>query len=346
MTEVTESPRGRSLRSGVWRAIALGAVLVLGCEFAARAVEPYAGVPFGVGVIAKQSRLDRFVADRQCRDVVFYGSSQVAWGLRPDVVERETGLTAYNAGLLAAGPVAIRPWLMERVVPALDPATVVISVEETLFYPGAVASSDPVLLELETLNTSLKRASFWSVPQRAAEWFRSHSALIRLRPQLQHADTAWRIVVRSRARSRGLATEQLFGDDGWVDAERLTLDDIKVEGRPGVGFPRGGARASNAPGFAALEQAVTALRAQGRRVVLVAMPLNSTARTPIFRSYLPMIREVARSLDVPFVNLFALSGRDELFFNEDHLNARGAEAATTELVAQLDSAGLTNNRSC
>ncbi len=331
---------------GVWRAIAIGLVVVAGCEAASRVAEPYAGVPFGVGVLAKQPRLDYLASRGECRDIVFFGSSQVAWGLRPDVVRTLTGRSAYNAGLLAAGPSAIEPWLIERVVPALAPSTVVLAVEETAFYPAAAEESDPVRLELETLNATVDRAGVWTFPSRASEWVRSHSALIRLRPQLQHPDTAWRVVLRTRNRSRGLATEQLFDAEGWVDAEKLTLDDIKVEGRPALGFPQGGVRGREVAGFADIREAVVELQARGVGVALVVLPLNSSVRTGVFRQNLPEIREFANELGVGFVNLFALSGRKDLFFNEDHLNARGAQLATEQLVNQLRDEGLIPSAGC
>ena len=59
---------------GVWRAIAIGLVVVAGCEAASRVAEPYAGVPFGVGVLAKQPRLDYLASRGECRDIVFFGS--------------------------------------------------------------------------------------------------------------------------------------------------------------------------------------------------------------------------------------------------------------------------------
>lgn len=317
-------------RSLVARVSAFLVVLFV-AEVGARALEPRVDWDSTHWAVEGVERKFRHLREREDLEAVFLGSSLVQAGVDPTKFAQSTGLCAYNAALPGAQLRRLKPWAQEIVVPEADPKVVVlgVSIRDTndnapdeadlsaafVGSPGFRAAAGHRLSVIE----ALERASFEA------------SAFIRTRENLRTPVTAVKLALGQDDRElteEGLWTA--FASDSYrTSAERregirLSLTNYST-GR--IDIP------------AAIDLVVN-LRAEGRELLLVAMPTLYRELLPLLKGGMSDLHEYERALsELAAGTGLALLRADQLitasadFADEYHLNALGSDKLT-DLIAE------------
>lgn len=312
---------------------ALAAVVVLVAELGARALSPALPPPsaWRDGFLQAKAGQVEALGEAGGADVVIAGTSQMAYGLDPELFARTAGLdgAVYNAGVWDGSPSVNERWLLDVVVPALRPDTVVLGFSTADFAPKAVESLRFYEEAPEGRRDLLGRID---------RWLSDRSALVRHRTELRRPGTVWRSAQRRARGEPAPPTEwdESLQADGYAPSfqrQRFTVS----------GYERGRI-AAKLTGFeiaereiAALHRLVEALRRAGTEVVLVNMPISydyialhphGGADVQRFRE---AFRALAAELSVPLIDLQAPFGDAHHFADLDHLNGPGGRAFSTLL---------------
>lgn len=246
----------------VWRAwtVAFVAVLML-AEAGARVLEPTAGAPAMRWYDANAQVRVEMMTNRES-DVVFVGTSMAWQAFVPERFDAHASgqLTSFNAGLAGAVPVVTAPWLLDVVVPALEPQVVIWGVSSLDL--SSSYGDDPV-------------AAWNSAPQgrrdalgRLDRWLSRHSALVRIRADVRRPDEFWGAGAEVRAEELSRA-QIVTGTEG----QRLSFDVDKSEQRMAIERSRLRNFWIDVDDVAAMELAIRDLKGRGVRVVLVELPV-------------------------------------------------------------------------
>jgi hypothetical protein len=270
-------------------------------------------------------------------DVVFGGSSQMLYAGDPAMLKSlRVPWNAYNAAFWGAPPVVNEHWLTEVVVPRLRPKTVIMGVSPIDFI-------EPVGDAAQTYFASAAVRDDWL--GRIERRISSTSALVRHRRGLRSPKAVYEAVIRRlrgqpgpHMASAGIdAAGRLPCCDGFsfnpeaVDvATKEILDEVERSGWP----------LSDAQ-LEAFKGTVTTLRSQGAEVLLVDMaisaPLIDLLGRDEYRDYRKFLRQQARSLEVPVIDMAGGLDRTTFFFDYDHLNRAGANVFNTAVARVLAS---------
>ncbi len=296
------------------------------------------------------------MAAQPCTDVVFVGNSMARDGLDPASWQGRDGRRAYNSSLDAAGVDQVSAWLEDQVVPALDPEVVVWAIASQDLDPTAPAGR---AAGEAYLSSPGGRRDFAGRVQRAMG---DHLTLIRHRKALSDPRdlvTGVRDLLGGRQATRpavdglagvigpqgqGLSRRELHYQPGDPVTTSFVRRQLLGEGRPS---PRS---------VQAVVATVKSLRAGGRQVVLVTMPVTDEfvdlhpQGTADWDDYRAAMQEISVTTGAPWLDLDdlqALSSLEEgsVFADTHHLNARGA-AATTATLAQAAAGELGPTSRC
>jgi hypothetical protein len=349
------SRRAAKLASpGGWRQhpVVIAVIVLLVAEGCVRAASSHLPPPQRWFVPEAQHKADQlggWVAHHGRGGVVILGASMADDDIDPAVLDADLGPagpggpaapSAYNASLAGTSLESISLWAASEVIPRLGPRLVVLGlspVELNGGIPGEAAGNAafrgaPAVRQLLGDETLLQRASRYAGDV---------SALFRERAILRRP-TAWIHGRRNGASGTGALTDPPLSADGMgltSTHERFGY----FQGRP---VPES-ARAAQLTGdlfhqfavspakVALLTQLVDHILAGGAMVVLVDLPLSSSAV-----GYLPhhaadvastaaALAQVARSTGAPFLQtgVWPLG----LFADPVHLNGEGARALSTDL---------------
>ncbi len=320
----TASSRARFGRR--WAAIGVTALCVLGAtEAAARAVEPHVPVPLEWAsdeIAIKVDQMDRRRARGQVGGVVIAGSSQ-SWGLDPQVlIDAGVADVAYNSAIPSGTAPVQRRWLLEEVVPRLQPDVVVWGV------------SAPDLNERRSalgFSYAAARATQHGVVADVDRWLAERSALIRLRPVL---GSAARIDHALRA-PLVTSTNTLIGDLGQRAGSTEYAMAPDDPAPPNVGEWRVGTTIDDLPAT------VRALRAQGIEVLLVLLPLPQRTIEEFagggsdWDLTIEMIGAIAADLDVQLLDGLTGYSDDLSYRDTSHLDAEASRALSEDIARAL-----------
>jgi len=258
-------------------------------------------------------------------DVVFAGTSVVWQGLVPEVFTGTdpAGRTAYNAGLAGGVPVVMEPWLLEEVIPRLQPDLVIWGLSSMDFstsygddnldrYRDALDSRTGPLAAIEQTTARL-------------------SALVRYRTILRHPGALF-------GPERD-AIETDFADAAAI----LGIDGQRLSFRADTGPDRARqieARLSDyridESDIQAIHRTVNALRDQGVEVLLIEMPvpdryvsLHPEGVADTSRAHETIIA-ISDGFDIPTIDL-RFGFTDDDFVDFTHLD----QTSTTNLTIQL-----------
>lgn len=334
-------------------ALLIVAVLVVGsAEAATRWLEPALPRPAGwpdEATATKVAQLEDLEATG-CTDVVFVGNSMA----RDDLVPREftaadpLDRAAYNASLDAASPELLRRWVDDEVLPATEPALVVIGVasfdlnDEASTPAAALRAWDEAPYTATGLDGTLEEA------------FTRHVALVRNRTALREPSTVVEAVGDRLAGERADRPDA-DGIDGVLapDGHGLSRRSLEFTADPATiarlrgqfltPFDLGGRQAN------ALRQLVDDVTETGAAVAVVVLPVtdeyaeahpDGRRDVDAFRRLLETALDgsAATIIDTP-------DSPPTAFADTHHLDGGGADAFTAALPGLLDEAGVPA-RSC
>lgn len=257
-------------------------------------------------------------------DVVFAGTSMAWQGLDPTVFAREDGRSAFNAGLAGGVPEVMEPWLLDQVVPRMQPQTVIWGLS-SLDFSASYGSDNLERYEdaLETRSGGLAEA------ERAAS---ALSALVRYRGVLRDPSALFGSE-RDRIEADFGSAEEILGPGG----VRRDFEVAVTEQRRETVGARVRNFALDPADVAAMHRTVSALQQAGVEVVLAEMPVPQRYvdlhpdGAEDMRSVHEAIRAIAERLELDLIDL-RFGFTDDDFVDFTHLNEESAERLTATLA--------------
>ncbi len=327
-------------RRGLSRWLGAFVAIVVLAEIAARVVVP-AAVPEIRWIDAgAQLRIEAMDADDRRAEVVFAGTSSAGQAFVPSVFERvdDSGRSSFNASLAGAVPTVMGPWLVDEVVPRLDPDLIVWGLspldfstaygdDQLVAYRSAVETRGGLLAEVD------RRVGSVSQLVESRRILRSPTALFGT-----DADARDRRFDQARATTGPDGERVDFGVD--VGAERRAITRTRLDG-----FGIDDADVD------AIATTIETLQASGVEVVLVELPLPNR-----FRDQLPggdadanvvssSIRSLGERLGVD-VMLMPRALGDRRFVDFTHVESDAAAVVTEWVARGLAELGDASTGSC
>jgi len=262
-------------------------------------------------------------------DVVFAGTSMVWQGFVPDAFTSAdaSGRTAYNAGLAGGVPVVMEPWLLEEVIPRLQPDVVIWGLSSMDFSTSYGSEN------LERYRDALSsRTGIFA----AVEHFTSRfSALVRYRTVLRRPAALFGSE-RADIEVSFDSASAILGNDG----ERLSFEADLGEDRGAQVESRFRDYRIDENDIEAIFRTIKSLEAHGVTVVLVEMPvperyveLHPEGAIDVARAH-EAILAIGDLLDHRVIDLrFGYS--DDDFVDYTHLGPDAAADLSTRLAASL-----------
>jgi hypothetical protein len=334
-------------------ALAAAVAVLVVAEGAARGLAPYLAEPARYGDDATAVKVAQMDArGPACTDVVLAGNSMGRDAFDPATFSAADGAhrSAYNASLDAASPELLERWVLDQVVPRLEPRTVVL----TLASLDLNASGPATLAALEAYDGAERTRS--DLVGRLGVEAGSVSDLVAYRTRLRDPaelgaalDRLSRRVAAARPSPAGI--DGVLGADG----QGLSRRALRYRGEAGAKLFT---RQQLLQGWALDDDQVAAARSlveqlqdDGIDVVLVVLPVTDdyVAQHPDgaadFDEFLASVRTLAADTGAPLLDLHG-DGASERFADTHHLNAAGAEWFSAELAARLDELGVGGSARC
>ena len=308
-------------------ALVVALVVAIGAEGAARVWEddlPEAVRWYDAASQRKIEQMERI----ESADVVFAGTSMAWQGLDPATFMAidTAGRSAYNAGLAGGIPGVMEPWLVDEVVPRLEPQMVIWGLstldlapaygdENIAAYRDAPAVADGLMAELD------RRAG-------------SVSALVRGRESLRNPEAWWGDGADDPLFA---AADSLLGPLG----ERREFDVVPDRQRAQLAATRLTDWQPSHDDLATIRRTVRELTDQGVAVILTPMPTppRFVALHPEgdrdFVAFHDALQDLAADLEVPLLDV-AVGYDDDDFVDYTHLDEAGAQRFTRQLTAALN----------
>jgi hypothetical protein len=258
----------------------------------------------------KFTQIEALEASNAGLDVVFIGSSVLESGIDPELLERLSGLTSYNAALPFSSPLGNEIWLRDFVLPRLEPRTVVIGLG---VWPNESTAQDDLLA------LGLRSVEF------SASWG-LRLELVERRRQLRN----WSETLESRRRTQsGLITTR--------GHQTVYYDKV----RPLGGDPHFSASRTadmSADNYAALVRTLEVLQQAGIDVVILIEPIGCP---PILEACGEFDlaehpgRVLAAQYGIPVIDATARDWPTEMYADSAHFNLSGAVAFTELFAAEF-----------
>lgn len=308
---------------------AAGLVLVIAVgEASARLAEAFGPPVLRWYDASTQLKVDQMEKADGAR-VVFAGTSMVWQGMVPAEFTAldPQGRTAYNAALAGGIPAVMEPWLLEEVVPRLNPDLVVWGLSSMDFSASYGEAN------LERYRDALAtRTGTLAAMERATARV---SALVRYRSVLRHPGAMFGSD-KEAVESDFDAAAAVLGDDG----ERMDFEVELGERRAGQIEARLAAYRIDEADIEAIYRTTEALRQRGIEVILVEMPVPSryVALHPNGAADVAAAHETINAIgdifDLEVVDL-RYGFTDDDFVDFTHLTETGAARLTASLTATL-----------
>lgn len=298
----------------------------VGMELLVRALIPVLGDPIEYYAPVAQAKVTQLQALAQTGeeiDVVFVGSSTVLEGVDINSFEQASGLSAYNGALNAADTHVVRRFLLEEVLQAIHPQTVVYGIST-----GAFIESDAAQIgAYDTAPATRIEPLPWY--KRVAE----HLALYRYRNTLRDPEVVNTIL-------RTVLHTSL--NEGQID--RLVSDMTEHGDLParvpsaGPGLPIDtsadlsvGPLEVPAESQRDIEEIARVLDDNGIELILVSMPYPTY--DPGFAK---AVRNLAKKVGAEFIDAAPAAPQTGLFHDGVHLNELGADFLSRFLADAMD----------
>lgn len=276
----------------------------------------------------KVRQMDRYAA-RGGASVVLLGTSVVISGINPDIIDAELGgqRRVYNTALASGVPALMEPWTTGVVIPRLNPSLLVIGLTS---YDLSDDKQGFDFTEAFLASPGGLRATNRATPMDNIDWWlRGHISMWNNRIALRDP-SAVLDAIRGEAPPPDHEV-QFTTPAGWIDFADSFTPSLRVNvNRWTVGTRN----------VTALEKLLLRARSRGINVALVDMPVTNeyVAHHPNGEADYVTFRNVLRGIadrTGAFVFEFDSMRDHTYFFDEVHLNDRGAAVLTTNLVAAL-----------
>jgi len=263
-------------------------------------------------------------------DVVFAGTSMAWQGLVPRLFTNTdpAARTAYNAGLAGGVPVVMEPWLLEEVIPRLQPELVVWGLSSMDF--SASYGDDNLDRYRDALDS--RTGALASVEQTFARF----SALVRYRSILRRPSAFLGIDANAIERDFANAASSL-GEGG---ERRAFKTDVSDTHRDQVAA-RLRSFAIDGADIAAIHRTITALNDRGIEVILAEMPvpdryidLHPNGQADMDRVHATIVT-IAELTDTRFIDL-RNGYTDDDYVDFTHLDKSAARTLTRNLVHRVN----------
>jgi len=248
-------------------------------------------------------------------DILLVGDSSLVFGIRPDVIERETGLSAYNLGL-PAGAVLFYPRMLLDHYLALNgkPRLIVLCASPWTYVRK---QNDLPHLWADALRFTLRHGSLEQIVElvsRDPRWLIQFPALVMQQEEWRHVDLSlktWRQM-----------NEEIDAGRGW-----LAYRNLSQYGRPVPTLPDDpelSAKPVGTPDQAMIERFRRTYERQGIRVAFYvsSIPISDPSYPQVIRAYSGLADNHPRTLP-------------DRFFVDDgwriHLVAAGTQPASLQM---------------
>ncbi len=276
--------------------------------------------------------MERLEAAGITSDVVFTGSSMVQFGIRSSIVEADLGSVdaAHNAGIPKGYTTVTRRWLLEEVMPRLQPDRVVWGLSSIDFNGGRPT---PAIIEYEAARAGA--LGFFGWVDRGL-W--SVSAIARYRDILREPSFLFDLGADQSVRESEIELDDLMEPVVWPNVSQTPRAFAALRSSLLADFQIGDRHAAD------FRATVEALLADGVEVVVVLLPVSApyvdahpdgAAGFALFTEWLE--GEVA-SLGVPLFD-YSRAIPEEEFLDYNHVSPDGATQLTEMIVSDLESIG-------
>ncbi len=307
----------------------LGLVAVIGLAEATARMAQAAGPPVLRWYDATAQLKVVQMEDLGQADVVFAGTSMAWQGLVPEVFTAADpdGRSAYNAGLAGGVPVVTEPWLLDQVIPRLEPDLVIWGLSSLDLSVSYGADN------LERYKDALETRSGWlasveRVSSRA-------SALVGYRSILRDPESLFG-AERSRVESDLAGSALILGAGG----ERRSFEFDVSDTRRDQVAARVRGFAIDGTDIAAIHRTIAALDDRGIELILVELPapdryvdLHPNDQADLNRVHATIVT-IADLTDTRLIDL-RHGYTDDDYVDYTHLDESGARALTAELAGRL-----------
>lgn len=302
--------------------IALG---FIGVELLIRLLGPVLGPPleyFAPVAQAKVTQLERLAAADAAPEMIFIGSSTVVEGIDVAAFEAGASLDAYNAALNGADTHIMRRFVLEEIVPRVEPSAVVYGVS-----PGAFTEDSPHAEQYDRAPaTSLDQPS---LVERMARYLYMYRYRNTLRDPLT-INTFVR-AIRNRSLSEGIV-ERVISD---LTTDGDAVNRSQTGGLAGpIAVPpiTDEVQPEEVPSDAKADIVgmVNELEAQDIGFAFIIMP--TAEPQPGFAA---AVHSLGEELEVPVLDARRAIDSTEYFYDGVHLNADGAARVGSFLAGQL-----------
>lgn len=265
-------------------------------------------------------------------DVVFTGSSMVQFGIRSSMVEDRLGSVeaAHNAGTPKGYTTVTRRWLLEEVVPRLQPSRVVWGLSSLDFNGGRPT---PAIIEYEAARAGA--LGFFGWIDRGL-W--SVSMVARYRDILREPGFLFDLLDDQSTSRPELDLDDLMDPLDWPAVAQTPKTFADLRSSLLADFHIGAGHAAD------FQATIEALLADGIEVVVALLPVSAAyveahpdgaAGYALFTEWL---REQVGSLGIPMFD-YSRAIPEEEFLDYNHVGPDGAALLTEMMASDLESLG-------
>ena len=329
-----------SSHSTFYKSLSACIALLLAAELAVRWLSPSLLEPtlwMSKIVQTKVHQMDEIRAREGSVDLVFAGSSTMMFASNPSVVAgaNDVSSAGYNAAIYGGIPRLTELWLLDQVLPRIDPEVVVLGLNTFDLY----GFSRQHELEAQYLGAPM------TMPGVAGAFRRIllSTSLFKFRTALRHPD---QLASDVRDRLSDAAQDRTVAGVGARGESTLVFEDPEAVERDFrdilMRHFRDGFVADREQ-FHALERVLKVLNSREVEVVVVSMPTTASF-TEIHpqgvrdvRAFKSSLREMVHAHGAVYLDPPAHLRRAELFFDSAHMNRDGAEKFSEWLGGELAS---------
>lgn len=288
----------------------------LAAELFVRALSPLLGQPleyYEPVAQAKVTQLQALATKGQSIDVLFVGSSTVLEGVDMAAFEDSTqqNIAAYNAALNAADTHIVRRYLLEEVLPIVEPRTVVYGISPGSFVTG----SEPQIARYDSAPaTSIKEPS-------AVERLAANLYMYRHRNTLREPLTINTILRSIRARDTNQGIVERFITDLTARGDTTNRTETSGPNSPIEVPDWRQAEPQVVPDHSVADLTMMTEELQDRDIDLVFVLMPAATFDP---SFLAAVKESADDQGLDVIDATSAISTTAYFYDGVHLNAEGA----------------------
>ncbi len=275
----------------------------------------------------------------ETRDVVFGGSSIADNAFNPNQFTEITGESSFNAAVEGAGIRVNGPWMIDEVIPGLDPKVLVVGVNPLDFNAGLTYG--------------------WVVRSYRSAWVTKPGLLADIeRDAGEYSDLVWERPLLRNVNRYGDVWKALFGNHRTIDEVELQSRNYGENGDKRLIFDSGGLPPDEIKTryfskydfdttlFSDWQPLFDTAEERGIQLVIVNMPVQDGFKDlnpngPAgYSDEVEQMRKGFVDRGADWIDASEWISEPQLFTDLHHLNSKGAEIITAKLAETLESQGV------